>query len=126
MWFIKIYRSIFYELFTLAKRLLSDGTPEWSAAGVLASLCAMNFISIVIFIEDHFKIRLSYLDRSSMLIIFGVIALIHYGFFLKGGKYINIIEDAEEHKLLMILPSRIITYGYILCSVLFLFLKSYL
>jgi hypothetical protein len=119
MWFIKIHRSIFYELFTLAKKLLSDGTPEWSAAGLLASLFCMNVISIAMVLHMYKNMELP--NRNEMAVIFLISAFIHYWMFIKKEKYKMIVTETMETSLVSKSISKFVTVFYVVVSFCFFF-----
>ena len=125
---IRYYKYVFYKLYTFAKKLALDDTPQWTAMISMSILTFSNILTVLSIAGLIFE--LSYyqpLDTLTKKVLFMLVYLVlHYFIFIHNEKYKSIEkqfsdETKEEKK-----RGTIYTLFYIILTFGLFFLTMYL
>ncbi len=94
--------------------------PEYLAMFAIAFLVIFNLITLDIFVNNYFGIRLVLISLPVTLFFVLIVFIILYISFFRKKKYLSIIEKYNNESTIAMRLSTVLSIGYVLLSVLLL------
>ncbi|GFZ93087.1 hypothetical protein GCM10011531_26400 [Aquaticitalea lipolytica] len=110
----KIYDYVFFSIYR-SLNITNKSIPEWSAIILISLLLFVNIFSILIYIDYDIKS----IGKKGFGIITSLLIGLNYLYFLKGKRYLIILNRFDEQKNKLICDSIVLLYA---CISVFTFL----